>query len=365
MGFRFAPLAAGLLVAASAPRGPEAPLYVEQDGIVVMEVESHPPVKGWERETEHPGFTGSCYLKANGGSMMTFPIFIMRPGRYTMQIHNRHDHPRRDLENDAFVRMDSGQFIKCFSGPNNTWTWSSTLEYSDRKVKPEYDLSAGLHKLQIRGRSSGFKIDRIALFLSEGSQGQKAMVLGHPETRGAPPMPALDKIPAAASAWSSGRLGTALKRLDKAVSGKDAEAAEQARAALNALNQFIDARRTALVATKEIDPLAAAEGMAFFAARLLRGSEAGKQFSAEARKWMGEPRAKDEMKARRYLKVIEDQAARIRREGKADDPAFAKAFARPLAGIRQTLQMLRKSYPDTWSCRRAEEIAARYGIAKS
>jgi hypothetical protein len=95
----------------------EAPLFVEEDGLVVMEAESHPPVKGWTRKTEPAGFSGSGCLKAEGGGLTCFPIFIGTPGRYTMNLHSRHDHDRGDLENDAFVRMDDGPFIRANARP--------------------------------------------------------------------------------------------------------------------------------------------------------------------------------------------------------------------------------------------------------
>jgi len=346
-----------------------APLFIETDGIVVMEVESHPPVGGWEASTEHEGFTGSHYVVAKGGGLMTFPIYITRPGRYTMQIHNRHDHPRTDLENDAFVRMDAGPFIKCFSSKAHEWVWGGSLEYShDHKVRAEYDLSAGLHKLQIRQRSGNFKIDRFALYLSEGDYGKKAKDLKHPETRGVPPMPELGSVPSAASAWSAGQLGRALDALkavaEPAEGGEavDAEARAQAEAALEKLSAAIEARRASFEKTKALDPLAAADAMNMYAKAFLSGSDLGKQFTEWARAWKAEPAAQEERAARRILNVIEGQADKIRGRGKITDEKFAKRHARQLDAIRQGLDMLREKYPNAYATKRAAQIAADYGI---
>jgi len=361
----FRPLLALAALAAATPPAQEAQVFVEEDGVVVMEAESHPPVKGWTRQTEHAGFTGTCYLKAEGGQLMTFPVFITRPGRYTMNLHNRHDHPRRDLENDAFVRIDSGPYIKCFSSGSG-WTWASTLEYSgDRKVPPEYELSAGLHKLEIKQRSENFKIDRIALFLSEGDAGKRARDLAHPETRGTPPAPPLDRVPKALAAWTAGQLGAAMKALETAGQDPDLAVSGQARAGLKALQGAVAGRRAAIEASKPADPLAAAEALAFFARTFLAGSPAAAEFNDEASRWRAEPAAKQELQARRLLAALEEQAAKIHQPGTVADPNFARMFARPLASIRQTLEALRKSFPDTGSRRRAERIAAGFGIDKS
>jgi hypothetical protein len=336
----------------------EAPLFVEEDGLVVMEAESHPPVKGWTRKTEPAGFSGSGYLKAEGGGLMCFPIFISTPGRYTMNLHNRHDHDRGDLENDAFVRMDDGPFIKCFSSPAKQWTWASTLEYSgDRKVPPEYDLAVGLHRLEIRQRSENFMIDRIALFLSSGDHSKRARDLSRPETRGTPAMPALPGRPKAAAAWASGRLGAALADLEAAAAGD-----EGAAAAAKLIRAALEKRRADLDAVKQTDPLGASEALDFYAGRFLGGHPLGKEWTSAAASWRAEPAARAELKARLLLGTILEQVKGIRTPGKPDDPAFMKANARPLAAIHQALTTLRKSYPDTGSRKRAEQIAAEVGL---
>ena len=333
----------------------EAPLAVEQDGLVVLEVESHPPASGWEQETRLAGFTGTAYVRNKGGSLMTFPIYITRPGRYRMHLRNRHEHPDSTLENDAFVRIGSGPFIKCFSGIRGEWTWASTLEYSGSdKVPADYDLAAGLHKVEIRGRSENFMIDRIALYLLEGDRSTRALDPAQPETRGIPPRPPLEGLPKAAAAWDTGRLGTALKELDAA-----GEAAARPREILRA---YIDARRAAFEETRQVDPLAASDGLAFYAQRFLAGSDAAREFMDLARTWKSEPAAQQELRARPLLALLEKEAEKIQSRGSVSDDRFARQHARPLAAIRQLVAKLRSAFPDTWARRRADALADGFGL---
>jgi len=65
-------------------------LYVETDGLVAIEIESHPPTKGWVKETAVDGFTGAAYYRWDGGNRyggasgdsLAFRILIITPGTY-------------------------------------------------------------------------------------------------------------------------------------------------------------------------------------------------------------------------------------------------------------------------------------------
>ncbi|MGF1508773.1 MAG: hypothetical protein ACFB9M_04635 [Myxococcota bacterium] len=106
---------------------------------------------------------------------------------------------RTDISNDAFVqiRTEGGDYvpfvdqpsgsvgngIKLFGGGNNSWSWTgnNALDTNGRKWAAEWDLSPGVYRLVIHGRSQDFRIDRVLLYDVErgGTQG----AADRPETR--------------------------------------------------------------------------------------------------------------------------------------------------------------------------------------
>ena len=63
-----------LLVAAVSGAAPaEPPVFEETDGLVAVEVESHPPADQWQAETEMEGFTGGGYYTWRGGNLYRQP----------------------------------------------------------------------------------------------------------------------------------------------------------------------------------------------------------------------------------------------------------------------------------------------------
>src|SRR5690606_35894476 len=82
--------------------------------------------------------------------------------------HNRHEHPAPDQANDAWVKVDSGQWVKVFSNYGaksiGVWNWYSIAEIGSQHLEPSYELSAGRHTVQISGRSKGFAIDRMVFY---------------------------------------------------------------------------------------------------------------------------------------------------------------------------------------------------------
>ncbi|MEM9380194.1 MAG: DUF5060 domain-containing protein [Planctomycetota bacterium] len=160
---------AALSGAALAQDGP----FLPEDGLVVIEFESGDASGDWTETSQHSGHTGTGYLRWDGPNHFHVPghdIFgfdfqIDDPGRYHFRIRNRHDHPDSTEANDVWVRMDGGPWIKVFSWQRGQWTWATQHEFShDDKPWAEYQLGAGLHRIEFSGRSHDFMIDRFHLF---------------------------------------------------------------------------------------------------------------------------------------------------------------------------------------------------------
>lgn len=156
--------------------------FLEQDGMLAIEVESIPAGVGWALETDIPGYLGHGYivwrdvqhLGDPGVATISYPIRIVNPGDYYVRIRNFHNYPGRpDLENDVWVRMDGGPWVKLYSSVNDIWTWHSWFELGNgQHVDARYpNLSAGDHLFEMSARSYGFRMDRIALF-KYGTDGQ-------------------------------------------------------------------------------------------------------------------------------------------------------------------------------------------------
>jgi hypothetical protein len=156
-----------------------SPIFEERDGRVVMEVESHPPMRGWAPEREMEGYTGAGYYtwragnsyKNGGNGVLTYVFDIKTAGKYHLRIRNRHDFHDSTLQNDVFTRLDGGKWVKTFSSKRGEWTFRSNHEHGHNSKPPaSYELKEGRHVMQISGRSEGFSIDRIHLY-RDGNRG--------------------------------------------------------------------------------------------------------------------------------------------------------------------------------------------------
>ncbi|TDJ70505.1 MAG: DUF5060 domain-containing protein [Planctomycetota bacterium] len=163
-----------LAIALAAPLGIADGVYQEEGGLLVMEMESANPGGQWIHETDFAGFTGSAYVRWDGANyfndpghdVFEFEFEIHQPGTYQLRIRNRHEDADSSEENDVWVRMDGGSWVKAFSGDNNGWNWLTNHDFSSSNKPPaEYDLSAGHHVIAFSGRSTNFMMDRFHLFV--------------------------------------------------------------------------------------------------------------------------------------------------------------------------------------------------------
>ena len=177
---------------------PPAPAFQASAGLVVIEVESSPPVGAWTSSTAFPGFTGSEYYRWDGPDLfsspgvglLTYEFDVTDPGDYEFHIHNRHENPAPDQSNDAWVRVDGGPWLKVFSNQGSAtvgvWNWHSIAEDgAGVQFQAEYTLTAGRHTVKVSGRSNGFKIDRLVFYRDFVSDSQ-AQDLSNPESTLAP-----------------------------------------------------------------------------------------------------------------------------------------------------------------------------------
>jgi hypothetical protein len=164
--------------------------------LVVVEVESSPPATNWTVDTSLSGFTGSSYYRwdgpdlfsSPGSGIMTYDFEITVAGNYLFYLHNRHDDPQPDQDNDVWVRIDGGAWDKVFSNNGvatvGTWNWFTEVDPpSGSDYQANYTLSAGSHTLEFSGRSNGFMIDR---FVFVGNSPQNPFDLTLPESTFAP-----------------------------------------------------------------------------------------------------------------------------------------------------------------------------------
>ena len=154
---------------------PPTGAFLESGGLIVFEIESSPIANGWERETNFNGYTGQSYYTWKGGDqfnirnagmgVLTYNFRVSDAGEYLFRIRNRHDRADATMDNDCWVRMDGGTWVKLFSSRRGEWVWNSNHEFSGSNKQPaKYQLSAGNHTLEISGRSQNFSIDRVHMY---------------------------------------------------------------------------------------------------------------------------------------------------------------------------------------------------------
>ena len=144
--------------------------YQEEDGILVVEIESTPTVGDWVVETVPSGYTFQSFHRWNGPNLFGTPgvgilpyrLEVHTAGNYLFRLRNYHDHPDPSLENDVWARMDGGTCFKVFSNTGSSsvgvWNWFSRFDVAGQP-QAAWFLDQGQHRLELSGRSFGFRID--------------------------------------------------------------------------------------------------------------------------------------------------------------------------------------------------------------
>ena len=149
--------------------------FVAENDIVVMEVESAPLVGHWRLGTEHEGYTGDGYYYSSYDgiiynqdetTILPYHFSITKPGNYKMVIRIHYSGEPADQENDAFTRMDNGEWVKTFCHERFEWNWNIGHDINHVFTQPpEYpNLTAGDHTFYISLRSENFRLDRIHIY---------------------------------------------------------------------------------------------------------------------------------------------------------------------------------------------------------
>ncbi|MEO0476838.1 MAG: hypothetical protein AAF085_12850 [Planctomycetota bacterium] len=207
-----------LVIAAllAVPTASARQVFVESDGLVVMEAESTTSKSGnWEGKTAVEGYTGEGHIEYTGnkpaggpvGSTLVYFFKIEKAGIYTLHLraHKRLEGEEPDKCNDAYIRVegdyeaskDAGdkhgddarlgtleKDTKLYGGHAKTWGWAETLDLGghNNKRNPKYVFKAGeTYALGISGRSQRFNIDRI-VFRHESVDLKKAKDPEAPES---------------------------------------------------------------------------------------------------------------------------------------------------------------------------------------
>ncbi len=149
---------------------------IESGGRVTFEFENLSVPWPWVKESSIPGYYGSGYIRSTAGEsgspigagtgIFAVDVKISQPGSYFFNLHNRHDNPRHDLENDVWVRLNGGSWEKLFSGYQGPeWNCESQFDrgHGVPPVPAAFNLSAGVHRIEFSARSFNFKIDRGSL----------------------------------------------------------------------------------------------------------------------------------------------------------------------------------------------------------
>lgn len=176
--------ALSVVVMAQAAAAAEGDVFIEKEGVVVMEVESMPAQGGWTESTEIDGYRGDSYYvwtgpdhfkkDSAGNGAIKYTFRITTPGNYQMRWRNRITIGESNTEhNDSWVRLATGQDIvdeeplsgwtKVYTNNRTNWVWDArTVDHVGNPIRQYY--SSGDHTLEISGRSAGHAIDRIVLF---------------------------------------------------------------------------------------------------------------------------------------------------------------------------------------------------------
>lgn len=158
-----------------------------------------------------------------------------------------------------------------------------------------------------------------------------------------------------------GRLGMALAAARKRLGSENPAEAAEARKVVEALEKHAKERRGSLEAKKAEDPVYAVRALAELAQRY-RLSQTGRGLAARAAAWSKEPATKRAYMANLTWEAAQSAARKIRKEGKASDPKFARRYGHELLVIGRVALKLKRAYPETESCRKALALAERFGI---
>lgn len=153
--------------------GPPETCYVGEGGRVVAEIEDHVPPELWQFETTEAGYYDLGYLIWRGYpehlnppvAPLYYHMEITNPGEYRLLIRSFIDGEDITENNDVFVSVDGGPWVKTYTSNPFSWSWH-TCQVDHNCTQPRYYLSYGSHFIGFAARSPGMGLDRFALVLT-------------------------------------------------------------------------------------------------------------------------------------------------------------------------------------------------------
>ena len=159
-------------------------VFTEQNGRLLVEIESAPAVSNWHPTADFPNYTGTAAYEWTGAGTtgarnadagaLTFHFKINTPGNYEFRWRSRIGEGTNATEaNDSWVRFPTGSNIsgehalsgwtKGYMNQIGEWSWRTvTVDHVGEPIRQHF--TAGDHTLEIAGRSKGHVLDRFVLF---------------------------------------------------------------------------------------------------------------------------------------------------------------------------------------------------------
>jgi len=177
--------------------------FQENDGLLVIDVESVPAAGQWSAETSLPDFLGRSYYIWRGDNnfnparagqgTMRFNFRIENPGNYRLRWRSRIGKGNLGSEyNDSWVRFPTGRNVpgehgingwtKIYQGQLNRWSWDSwTVDFNPMAIRQFF--GRGDHFFEISGRSTGHALDRVVLHMESIVPFSESRFVSAPESR--------------------------------------------------------------------------------------------------------------------------------------------------------------------------------------
>ncbi|MBD3314443.1 MAG: hypothetical protein GF344_01540, partial [Chitinivibrionales bacterium] len=194
-----------------------APVFQENNGLVVIEIESIDPANGWSEKTTAADYSGNGYFEWTGSDMfnapgsgtLTYKVRISSTGTYRFQWRNKVGAGTQTTEhNDSWLRIpDADDFygkkggdivhpkgvcssdcpegsgkdgwFKVYCSGTMNWTWSTNTSDNDaHQIYADFN-SPGDYTIEISGRSKHHLLDRFVLYKSTVSD---PLALSHPQS---------------------------------------------------------------------------------------------------------------------------------------------------------------------------------------
>ncbi len=176
-----------MLLSTGAASQANSPIFSEKDGQIVINPDTAEGLGNWVLHTNNDSyeflegfsdqgciqFTGNREHSGPPDSPLTLSFLISEPGNYVLRARGLEapmETKEGDKANDCYLRIVGqpsykGEFTKfVLLGASYQWSWNIKLEVEHHVFEtPFYSLGAGVHQLQIAGRSKNFFLDRLTL----------------------------------------------------------------------------------------------------------------------------------------------------------------------------------------------------------